>query len=60
MAVRKLTDDDVRHMRALHDERRRLVEKADQLTISRIADKFEVSYSTAYEAIFFATYRDVH
>lgn len=38
----KLTDDDVRHIRALREYREKLLAEAKTLTDAKIAEKFEV------------------
>ena len=44
----KLTEDDVRLIRAMIEERRLLKEQLQRITSQRIAEKFEVSINTIY------------
>jgi hypothetical protein len=46
----KLTDDDVRLMRALVAERERLLTEARKLTDAKIAEKFHVHPHTVWKA----------
>jgi len=55
----KLTPEDVILMRSLFAERRRLMALADKLTIEKIAAKFEVNFTTARDAIFRQTWKQV-
>ena len=45
----KLTEDDVRLIRAMHDERKRLAKDMSELTCNAIANKFDISPSTVHE-----------
>jgi len=44
--MRKLTEDDVRLIYALIDERNRLMKQAKDLSNAKIAEKFEVDKTT--------------
>lgn len=46
MPRKRLTDDDVRLIRELLEEREERRRAADELTIQRIADKFDVDRTT--------------
>jgi len=55
----KLSDDDVRLIRALDRERSRYRKLADSLTRKKIAEKFDVSPSRVYDVCEFLSYRHV-
>jgi AraC-like DNA-binding protein len=55
----KLSDEDVRLMRALDRERQRHRQIADSITRKKIAEKFGVSPSRVYDICEFISYRHV-
>ena len=56
---RVFSDEDVKLARKAYAERERLLEEAEQLTISNLAKKFGVTYSTMWDILNYATYRNV-
>jgi hypothetical protein len=56
---KKLTDDDVRLIRALDKEREYHRMMAERLTRLEIAKKFDISYSTCAGVCDYRTYKDV-
>ena len=58
-AKRFFSDDDIRLMRSAYEERERLLREADQLTVSNLAKKFNITYSTMWDILNYATYRNV-
>jgi len=55
----KTNEADVVLMRKLFAERRRLMDEADKLTIEKIAEKFNVSFTLCRDAIFRQTWKHV-
>lgn len=55
----RLTEGDVRLIRELFAERRRLLAKADELTMDRIGEKFGVAGRTVRDIIYYETWRHV-
>ena len=55
-----LTEEDVRLLRALYREGERLRKEARDLSLDKIAEKFNISRSTAHEAVTRKTWRHVY
>lgn len=58
--TRKLTDDEVKVARDLYDRRQNLLAEADLYTVSKLAEKMDISYVAMYEIVNRHTYIDVH
>jgi len=59
MSVRKLTDEDVRLIRHLDDERKRHLEEANKLNRKEIADKFGISVTVVSNVCTGVAYKEI-